>query len=45
VMANSKFAFPKDLTECSGRISELFGFQGGGLAAHGDFAVKQRDKP
>lgn len=45
VMADSRFAFPKDLTERSARISNLFGFEGGGLAANGGFAVKQRDRP
>jgi hypothetical protein len=44
VMADMKFAYPKDLTERSARVSKLFGFQGGGLAANGGFAVKQRAK-
>jgi NAD(P)-dependent dehydrogenase (short-subunit alcohol dehydrogenase family) len=44
VMADTKFAYPKDLTERSARVSKLCGFQGGGLAANNGFAVKQREK-
>jgi NAD(P)-dependent dehydrogenase (short-subunit alcohol dehydrogenase family) len=44
VMAETSYAYPKDLTERSARVSKLFGFEGGSLKATDGFAVKVREK-